>query len=58
MIQCKIITGTSFLDVEKMVNRFLLLNRIEKIVQIVSLSDEQYISMAIYYEVRDNVTVL
>mgnify|MGYP003255022251 CR=1 FL=1 len=45
MIQCKIISGTSFAEVEKMVNRFLLLNRIEKIVQIVSLSDDQYLSL-------------
>ena len=50
MIQCKIISGTSFIEVGKMVNRFLLLNRIEKIIQVVDMSDDQYIAMAIYYE--------
>lgn len=53
MIQCKIILGTSFSEVEKMVNRFLILNKIEKIIQIVSLSDDQYVAMAIYYEVKN-----
>jgi hypothetical protein len=53
MIQCKIISGTSFSEVEKMVNRFLILNKIEKIIQIVSLSDDQYVAMAIYYEVKN-----
>lgn len=53
MIQCKIISGTSFSEVEKMVNRFLILNKIEKITQIVSLSDDQYVAMAIYYEVKN-----
>lgn len=52
MIQCKIISDTSFLEVEKRVNRFLQLNKIEKIIQIVNVSDEQYVAMAIYYEVR------
>lgn len=50
MIQCKIISGTSFVEVEKLVNRFLLLSKVEKIIQIVDLSDDQYIAMAIYYE--------
>ena len=36
-----------------MVNRFLILNKIEKIIQIVSLSDDQYVAMAIYYEVKN-----
>lgn len=53
MTQCKIISGTSFSEVEKMVNRFLILNKIEKIIQIVSLSDDQYVAMAIYYEVKN-----
>lgn len=52
MIQCKIIADSSFLEVEKTVNRFLQVNRIEKIIQIVNLSDEQYVAMAIYYEVK------
>ncbi|WP_443679339.1 hypothetical protein [Phocaeicola coprocola] len=52
MIQCKIIADSSFSEVEKMVNRFLQINKIEKIVQIVNLSDEQYVAMAIYYEVK------
>lgn len=50
MIRCKIISGVSFQEVENNVNRFLTLNRIEKIIQIVNLSDDQYISMAIFYE--------
>lgn len=51
MIRCKIISGVSFQEVENNVNRFLTLNRIEKIIQIVNLSDDQYISMAIFYEI-------
>ncbi|CCZ38111.1 uncharacterized protein BN707_01963 [Bacteroides fragilis CAG:558] len=50
MIKCVIITGTSFQEVEIKVNRFLMINRIQKIVKVVNLSDEQYIAMAIYYE--------
>ena len=50
MIKCVIITGTSFQEVEIKVNRFLMINRIQKIVKGVNLSDEQYIAMAIYYE--------
>ena len=50
MIKCKIISGTSFAEVETMVNRFLFQNRIRTVVKIVNLSDSQYIAMAIYYE--------
>ena len=50
MIKCTIITGTSFQEVEMMVNRFLAINRVQKIIEVVNLSDEQYVAMAIYYE--------
>lgn len=50
MIKCTIITGTSFQEVEMKVNRFLAINRVQKIIEIVNLSDEQYVAMAIYYE--------
>ena len=50
MIKCTIITGTSFLEVEMKVNRFLAINRVQKIIEVVNLSDEQYVAMAIYYE--------
>lgn len=53
MIQCKIIADSSFLEVEKIVNRFLQINKIDKIIQVVNLSDEQYVAMAIYYEVKN-----
>lgn len=53
MIQCKIIADSSFLEVENMVNRFLQINKIDKIIQVVNLSDEQYVAMAIYYEVKN-----
>ena len=52
MIKCAIITGTSFQEVEMKVNRFLILNRVKKMVQVVNLSDNQYVAMAIYYEVE------
>jgi hypothetical protein len=32
------------------VNRFLAINRVQKIIEVVNLSDEQYVAMAIYYE--------
>ena len=50
MIKCTIITGTSFQEVEMKVNRFLAINRVQKINEVVNLSDEQYVAMAIYYE--------
>ena len=50
MIKCTIITGTSFQEVEMKVNRFLAINRVQKIIEVVNLSDEQYVAMAIYYE--------
>lgn len=50
MIECRIITGTSFPEVEVKVNRFLASNKVMKIIQIVNLSDSQYVAMAIYYE--------
>ena len=50
MITCTIITGTSFQEVEMKVNRFLAINRVQKIIEVVNLSDEQYVAMAIYYE--------
>ena len=49
MIKCTIITGTSFQEVEMKVNRFLAINRVQKIIEVVNLSDEQYVAMAIYY---------
>ena len=51
MIKCIIISGTSFTEVEIKVNRVLAVNRIHKIVNIVNLSDDQYVAMAIYYEI-------
>ena len=50
MIKCTIITGTSFQEVEMKVNRFLAINRVQKTIEVVNLSDEQYVAMAIYYE--------
>ena len=50
MIKCTIITGTSFQEVEMKVNRILAINRVQKIIEVVNLSDEQYVAMAIYYE--------
>ena len=50
MIKCTIITGTSFQEVEMKVNRFLAINRVQRIIEVVNLSDEQYVAMAIYYE--------
>ena len=50
MSKCTIITGTSFQEVEMKVNRFLAINRVQKIIEVVNLSDEQYVAMAIYYE--------
>ena len=50
MIKCTIITGTSFQEVEMKVNRFLAIYRVKKIFEVVNLSDEQYVAMAIYYE--------
>ena len=50
MIKCTIITGTSFQEVEMKVNRFLAINRVQKIIEVVNLSDAQYVAMAIYYE--------
>ena len=50
MIKCTIITGTSFQEVEMKVNRFLAINRVQKIIEVVNQSDEQYVAMAIYYE--------
>ena len=50
MIKCTIITGTSFQEVEMKVNRFLAINRVQKIIEVVNLSDEQYVAMATYYE--------
>ena len=52
MIKCTIITGTSFQEVEMKVNRFLAINRVQKIIEVVNLSDEQYVAMAIYYEAQ------
>jgi hypothetical protein len=37
-------------EVEMKVNRFLAINRVQKIIEVVNLSDEQYVAMAIYYE--------
>lgn len=51
MIKCAIITGTSFSEVEMKVNRFLLLNKVQKLIKVVNLSDSQYVAMAIYYEI-------
>lgn len=51
MIKCSIITGTSYQEVEAKVNRFLLLNKIRKILKVINLSDGQYVAMAIYYEI-------
>ena len=50
MIKYTIITGTSFQEGEMKVNRFLAINRVQKIIEVVNLSDEQYVAMAIYYE--------
>lgn len=50
MIKCTIISGTSFSEVELKVNRFLSTSKVQKIIQIVNISDSQYVAMAIYYE--------
>ena len=49
MIKCSIITGTSFVEVEQKINRFLMLNRIKHIDKIVNMSDDHVIAVAIFY---------
>lgn len=51
MIKCIIISGTSFSETEAKVNRFLQINKITKLIKVVNLSDEEYVAMAIYYEI-------
>ena len=48
-MKCNIITGTSFVEVEQKINRFLMLNRIKHIEKIVNMSDEHVIAVAIFY---------
>lgn len=50
MIKCIIISGTSFSEVEEKVNRFFQLNPSISLVKVVNLSDEQYVAMALYYQ--------
>ena len=49
MMKCSIITGTSFVEVEQKINRFLMLNRIKHIEKVVNMSDEHVIAVAIFY---------
>ncbi len=47
--KCTIISGTNYPEVELKVNRFLLVNRGIQIIQIVNMSDAQYVAIAIFY---------
>lgn len=50
MTKCTIISGSNYTEVESKVNRFLYLNKNIQIIQIVNLSDVQYVAMAIFYK--------
>lgn len=52
MIKFIIISGTNFTEVETKMNRFLVVNRISELIQVVNLSDEQYVAVGIYYRIN------